>query len=376
MKEFLDIIRAAREARRLGKRAALATVVDVRGSTYRRPGARMLITDDGNTTGLISGGCFEQDLYEKAKNVILSAMPQMVTYDTTSSDDIIWGLGLGCTGMVHLLLEPLTEKSASQYFDRIAERLEQQQPVVLSTVFRIDGAGVAGIGSHMLLSGDGTTRHDLCESDLVAPMLKDCGNALESRRSSVVSYHLPNGSADVFIEFIAQPVSMLVFGAGPDAVPLVRYVKDLGWRVTLVDNRAAYLTEERFPDADARILSHPDAVSQHITFRSSDVAVVMTHNYERDLQFLKELLSSPVQYIGLLGPKSKSQRLLVSLNEQGITFTAEQRARLFSPAGIDIGAETPEEIAMSIIAEIQAVLAHRGGGFLRERAGPIHEPHG
>jgi xanthine/CO dehydrogenase XdhC/CoxF family maturation factor len=333
----------------------------------------MLITERGKTTGLISGGCFEQDLYEKAQAPLASGQPQMITYDTTSPDDIIWGLGLGCTGIVYLLLEPLTKAGAPYYLDLLDDATGQA--VVLATVFRIQGKVAASVGSRMMLSHDGTTRFDLCDSDLTPMLEQDCRNALASGGSFVRSYQIPNGSADVFIEVIPPPVSLLIFGAGPDALPLLHEAKNLGWHVTVSDNRAAYLTAHRFPGADALILSDPDTLSHHMTVQKGDVAVIMTHNYERDLQFLKELLPSPVQYIGLLGPKSKSERLLASLNEQGIAFTDEQVNRLFSPAGIDIGAETPEEIALAIIAEIQAVLARRDAGFLRERTGPIHEPH-
>jgi xanthine/CO dehydrogenase XdhC/CoxF family maturation factor len=185
-------------------------------------------------------------------------------------------------------------------------------------------------------------------------------------------YQLPKGEVEVLIEAIQPPVPLAIFGAGHDAMPLVHFAKELGWHVTVVDSRQSYATTDRFPLADAVVFSRTESIHSHITVDHHTVAVVMTHNYLQDRELLKTLLQSPLRYLGILGPKSRTERLLQELREQGVAPTEKHLLRLYSPVGIDIGADTPEEIALSIVAEIQAVLANRAGGLLRNRQGPIH----
>jgi xanthine/CO dehydrogenase XdhC/CoxF family maturation factor len=220
---------------------------------------------------------------------------------------------------------------------------------------------------------DGTVKSDIEDTALLAQIREDAQKALDNNRSTVKVYPLPLGKAEVFIEVIQPPVPLMIFGAGHDAVPLVRLAQELGWYVTVVDSRQADATRERFPSADEVILSRPESIGDRIGLDNRTVAVVMTHNYLHDLEILKTLLLSPVRYLGILGPKSRTGKLLQDLQEQGITPTENQLQHLYSPVGLDIGADTPEEIALSIVAEIQGVLANHSGGSLRNKLGPIHD---
>jgi xanthine dehydrogenase accessory factor len=365
MKEIQAII-AAFEQTQQQEKIALATVIEVSGSTYRRPGAKMLMTETGTRIGSISGGCLEEDVFEQAQAVMASGKPTIIQYDTTSPDDIIWGLGLGCNGLVRVFIELLTPQLNPISF--IAECWHQRQIGVIATVVNSD----TEIGRYLMLQQDGKVISDLNLS--AKKVLDDAHIALNNGQSLLKLYQLPQGQAQIFVEVIQPPLPLVIFGAGHDAQPLVELAKALAWQVTVVDSRPAYATRERFLAADDIIISHPEQVSEKVCLNSGTVAVVMTHNYLHDQEILRTLLPSAVSYIGLLGPKSRTQQLLSELEEEGINPTYQQRQRLYGPVGLDIGADTPEEIALAIIAEIKAVLADRGAGFLRNRTQPIHQP--
>lgn len=371
MKELQAIVAQFELSGRQGKTTALATVIEVRGSTYRKPGARMLITQDGYTVGAISGGCLEADVCERAQQVITSGQATVVTYDTTSPDDIVWGLGLGCNGVVSVLIERLNHQSQMNQITFLANCFHQRQIGVLATVVQVAEQMQDRVGTHLMLQQDGNALGHIENPALAARILEDARSALHSSRSALKSYQLPLCCAEVFIEVIQPPVPLVVFGAGYDAMPVVRLAKELGWNVTVVDSRHN-TTKQQFSLADAVVFSRPESIKEHISIDSHTVAVVMTHNYLHDLELLKTLLPSPLRYLGILGPKSRTEKILQELQEAGIKPTVEQMQRLYSPVGLDIGAETPEAIALSIIAEIQAAIALRAGGSLRTRKGPIH----
>ena len=366
-KDLQDIVAAFEKIASLGKTAAIATLVKVKGSTYRRPGARMLMTSDGWLLGSISGGCLEGDVFEHAQRVMNSGKPTLVKYDTTESEDIIWGLGLGCQGIVHVLVERLTDDLELSSIAFLAECLHRRQTGVLVTVFGVEGRSPIKMGDRLLLHPDGTVKSNFTDP-VRSRIIDDAIAAAESTQSSVKTYQLPAGSAEVFIEVVQPPVPLIIFGAGHDAIPVVRLAKELGWHVTVVDSRPAYATTARFPLADAVILAHPQAVHKHISVDKCTAAVVMTHNYLHDRELLQTLLASPLSYLGVLGPKRRTEQLLQELG------MAEQLSHLYSPVGLDIGADTPEAIGLAILAEIQAVLANRSGGSLRNRIGSIHNP--
>ncbi|RMH95187.1 MAG: XdhC/CoxI family protein [Calditrichaeota bacterium] len=372
MKELQAILHKIDHLEQQGKRFALATVVKVSGSTYRRPGARMLITEDGETIGAVSGGCLEGDVYQRAQQLMSTGTPQLVTYDTTSPEDIFWGTGMGCGGVTHVLIDPFPEEAGHRVLKKLRESLQQDHPVVLATVFRVEGNLTVHPGDMFLVDETmdplGTVEH----SRLRETLLARAREVFRRGRSANVTIRLPEGEAEVLLEALMPPLPLIIFGGGQDVFPVIDLARILGWRVTVVEYREALAVKERFPAADRVLLWAEDAPPAELTLDSRTVCVIMTHHYLTDKKILRHLLPSPVSYIGFLGPKQRARQLLNELREEGVSVTDAQLQRLYSPVGLDIGAETAEEVAFSIIAEIQAVLSHRRGGFLRERKGAIH----
>jgi xanthine dehydrogenase accessory factor len=369
--ELRAVLDACGRIQRQGTRAALATVVCVEGSAYRRPGARMVVGEDGRTTGSVSSGCLERDVCERAARVMARGQPELAVYDTRNEADIVWGTGAGCKGLVQVLIEPVGSPGPWQQIEFLEACMARSERGVLATVFRVDGAAEAGPGSRLMVDGRG----ELVAAD--APALADAvlghaRDALATGRTTVREYALGDaGRMAVLIEVIEPPVSLVIFGAGADAVPVAELARTLGWRTTIFDTSARPATRQRFTCADSIRLCRPEDAGT-ISLSSRDVALLMTHNYLHDLELLKLLLRSPVRYIGCLGPKRRTERLLSELAGE-LTLNEEQTRRVFAPVGLDIGAEQPEEIALSIVAEVYATLHGRCGGPLRDRALPIHE---
>ena len=370
MKELCEILTAYEMIRQQGETAALATVVAVSGSSYRRPGARMLLTTDGWVAGGVSGGCLESDVSARARAVMESGQADIVTYDTTEDGDIVFGVGLGCRGVIQILIEPLTgSRPDLEFLSALAQRREAG---VCATVFRSEGNNSTHLGNRLLLSQTGSVYGGLVDAILAARVRSDAGDVLVSGISGVREYAMSGGFVSVFLEALLPPQSLVIFGAGHDAPPLVRLAKELGWYVTVADARPAYATAARFPLADAVLVCPPEEAVRRLPLDTGTAVVLMTHNYLHDRALLKHWLSSSIRYLGVLGPKRRMERLLSELPPE--TVTDEALSRLHSPVGLDIGADTPETIALSIIAGIQAVAAGRTGGFLRDRSGPIYSP--
>ncbi len=365
MRELQDIILAI-ETRETGEKAALATLVKVSGSTYRSPGARMLIKGNGDTIGAISGGCLESDVFEKAQAVIESGKPCVIKYDTTSEDDMIWGLGLGCQGVAYVLIEAL-ESNKFQEFAFIKRCFSTRIYGAIATVINVEFASEVKVGQRLLFGGD-TIINNFTNEDLFTEVLRDTKTALSNNNLILKEYQLATGKIEVFIEVIKPPLSLIIFGAGYDVLPLVNLSKQLGWHVTVVDNRQRKASQKRFVKADKIQLSPPEDILEDIEITERTVAVVMSHNYLDDLEMLKLLIPYNLKYLGILGPKKRTNRIIKELQAEEIT----SNANIYSPVGLDIGADNAEEIALSIIAEIQAVISQRNAGFLRHRNAPIH----
>lgn len=364
-KELRSIVEHFDSIAGAGQRAVLATVIDVRGSSYRLPGARMLIDDEGNTHGTVSGGCLEADLMVRAKRVGDTAVPEVFVYDTSINDDSVFGLNMGCRGVVRILLEPAEPK----LFEFLRRRLMPRHGGVVATVVRAEAESnkYVGVGARLMVDEANMAASGLA-ADVQAEIATDCVLSLKHRRSSLQAYEF----GEVFIEYIAPPVPLIVFGAGHDAVPLIRLAKEMGWHVTLVDHRPAAAARAQFSIADEIIVARPQEAASLVTIDADTCAVLMTHNYSLDLELSEFLLRSPARYLGMLGPRHRAERLLEDLSRLGLTVADLELSRIYAPSGIDIGAETPEEIALSIIAEIHAALCGRRGGMLRERKGSIH----
>jgi xanthine dehydrogenase accessory factor len=353
MNEIREILTTLRND---GSEAVLATVVATEGSVYRRPGARLLVTASGRTVGSISGGCLEADVLERARRLAPGEYA-VVTYDTRSKADVVWGLGLGCDGVVTVLVERLFGSPA--YLDLV----DRDSAGVLATVFRADER--ERIGARLTLVDGIVTTYGRWDLD-IARVLVDARDALEAGRSRTVEHD----GASILLEYIEPPPRLVVFGAGQDAVPLVRLGARLGWSVTVVDWRPAFAVAERFPEADAVVRARAEAAGARVRVDVRTSVVLMTHNYLADVELLGWLAGTPAGYIGLLGPRRRAERLLAEIGE---TPASALRDRLYAPAGLDVGAETPDEIALAILAEARAVRAGRAGGSLRERTGAIHE---
>lgn len=376
MNELQKVFEAYTRGRAGGLRMALATVVGVEGSAYRRPGAHMLITETGETAGTISGGCLERDAAERAASVTESCSARIVEYDTRGDEDIVWGLGLGCNGVVRVLLESLHEGGAcARALEFIGERLRARERGVTATVvarnlWLPEGSGpLPEVGERLLLDCEGNVRGGQFADATLSGLVKaDAALAFARGSAATHTYETASGRVEVFYDIIAPPRPLVIFGAEHDALPLVRQAQAVGWRVTVVDTRARPASRERFAEADEVLLCRAEDAAARVTLTEETVAVVMTHNYLDDVELLRVLLPSPASYLGILGPRARTSKLLEELGEERVGL-----GRLHGPVGMDIGAETPEEIALAIVAEIKAVSAARGGGFLRDRPTPIHE---
>jgi xanthine dehydrogenase accessory factor len=370
MKELAEICGAWTRIRQEGQGALLATVVGVSGSTYRRPGARMLLTNEaGRVAGSVSGGCLEGDILKRAWWRTQDG-PALVTYDSTDEDDIVWGFGLGCNGIVQVLMERVSPTQPGP-FDLLGAVLALRRPGAIGTVIRSDSP-TANIGERILLPPDGTSESRFGDAALARHVQQDLTEALRDGASRTETYPQALGHVTVFLEVVQPPLPLVIFGAGHDALPLVRIAKELGWHVTVVDTRTLQSRSERFPLADIVLACPSEDAPQHISFDSRTAAVVMTHNYPEDRRVLQMLLASSIGYLGQLGPRTRTERLLSEIAEDGFPVAETHQGRLHSPIGLDIGADNPEEIALAIVAEIQATFAGRSGISLSGRSEPLH----
>jgi xanthine/CO dehydrogenase XdhC/CoxF family maturation factor len=292
VKELADIIQAWE--RRRGEPLALATLVRSRGSSYRRPGARMLISADGASVGSLSGGCLEEEVAERAQEVLRNDAPALIEFDTRRR--------FGCNGAIEIFVEAARE----EFLAELAASFQQRCRRTAVTVF--ENVDTGALGTRMLHPGE------------TAP-------------------------ASAFAQEIEPPIQLVIFGEGPDSAPLRSIAQVLGWSVCETDRA------ELLPAFDDRT-----------------AAIVKSHNYGRDFTALQQLLAHDLRYVALLGPRKRRDQLLGDLLDIGVAL----RAELFSPAGLDLRAETPEEIALAIVAEIQAVFAESSGESLRDRNAPIH----
>lgn len=338
------------EQRRPSRRPlALATIVATSGSTYRKSGARMLIDGDGTACGLLSGGCLETDLLERSRAVIDTGHAQVVEYDLRTSDDLIWGLGLGCEGAMSILLQRLTAADNYHPLDRISAALRLREPVWFATIVR--STSTAWPVGRCWFDGEA--------ADDIARAVKEKLARLNGVESSVelIEVRSEDSLVNAFLGRVDPPPQILLLGAGPDASPVARAAGELGWAVTVYDHRPAYAVEEHFPEANQVISAPADELTARVDLSRYAAAVVMSHHLQADLHYLRQLANSSVPYVGLLGPHERRRRLAAELGP----LAAKLSGRLRGPVGLDIGARTPESIALAIIAEIHAVLAGRGG---------------
>jgi xanthine/CO dehydrogenase XdhC/CoxF family maturation factor len=369
MKELSDILRSWRRCREAGVDAAVATVVRVRGSSYRRAGARMLISSDGQFTGGVSGGCLERDVVVRAGAVMNAGKPVLVRYDTTLDVEAGTGYSLGCGGAIDVLIEPLQGVDALQLLDWL-EASQSRRMALVTAVSRQHPLMPLG-SRRVLFEADQQADRDAHwkadweaerGSGMSAELAKEARACLMSNRSKFLTLSTEHGPLDLFVEVLNPPLHLLMFGAGNDAMPVAAFAQALGWRVTVVDLRSGPVDLGRQWDVHRVIRCDVKDVRDRVTVEASMAAVVMTHNFSHDRQVVEWLSSQSLRYLGLLGPRHRTDALLEGLSVAGLR----------SPVGLDLGADQPEEVALAIVAEITAVLHGRTGVSLSAREGPIH----
>jgi xanthine dehydrogenase accessory factor len=361
MRELDTILDTWRGLEGRNRDAMLATVVHVTGSAYRRPGGRMLIVPDGRRIGCVSGGCLEGEIVKKAWWFTESGAPVVRVYDTTSEDEAVWEFGLGCNGVVHVMLERVNTPAACELLDFLDARRAARKPAVVATVVRTDARSGVRVGDRLLLDDSSAPVGSLAGSEIEAQATLHAAAALREKKSRLA--HI--GATGVFVEWIGPALALAVFGAGHDSIPLVNFARQLGWDVTVADGRPAYARPERFPGVSRVVQLAAGDLLRDVVIDSETAVVMMTHNYPLDLRLLPRILALRPRYLGLLGPRERSHRLF---SELGLS----QPACVHAPAGLDAGCDSPEAIALSIVAEIQAETNSRPGGKLKYRREPIH----
>lgn len=363
MKELKTILEAFKSIDLVERKAALATVVRVHGSSYRSPGARMLITDDGKWVGSISGGCLEGDALRKARQVMMERKPMTVTYDTREESNQNLGIGLGCNGVIDVLIEPI-ELSPVNTIHLIEKIVNQNEPVMLATACRGKLTG-----SKLLVDTNGNTLFNTFDEVIATAVKQDLSVLVDTLSSKVKTFE----DTDVFLELIQPSISLIIFGGGFDARPVSELAKSLGWNVQVTDECVAHVAPVFFPTADKLSLCQREFIDRDFSVTRYTACVLMSHNYEYDRDVLRKLLKTEAPYIGLLGPRKRLDKMLEEFKKDRIILNTTDFHRIHSPIGLDIGAETPDEIAVSIIAEIQSKFTNRSGGFLKYRSSPIHQ---
>src|SRR6184192_380230 len=348
-REVLDRLAQLAQA---GRRTALATVVRVRGSAYRHEGAKLLVAEDGSTTGNVSGGCLEQDVREVCLQVIRSGRAELRSYCSSADEIAAWDLGVGCEGQVDV------------YVERAEARPRERALLDERRLFVACGV-MPGKGERLIVTSDGS-EGDLGSKDLNARAASKARELLESGESGIQEI----AGRTVFFDVLVPPPQLVVLGAGDDARPLVRFAAEVGFRVVVVDRRPGYLTADRFPAAAALVQSAGDELEDALPLDAECYAVVMNHNFADDQAYVRALLKAPVAYVGMLGPRQRTERILRNLSAEGST----DEGRVYGPVGLDIGTDGAEQVALAVIAEILAVRSGRRARSLRERRAAIHAP--
>ncbi|HXU34184.1 MAG TPA: XdhC family protein [Thermoanaerobaculia bacterium] len=358
--ETAGILSRLERLAREGERAALATVVRIAGSAYRRPGAKLLVEASGTTLGGVSGGCLEADVREIAGSVLETGVPVLRRYDMRGDQDVLWGLDLGCRGEVDVFVQPATEGAFAASASAVLERLGHDAPFAVATA--IEGPLPERLGALRVMGADGGNG-TFGSPELDAQADEAARGLLDAGTSGVLDF----GGHRVFVELLRPPPHLVVCGAGDDAQPLVAYAAEAGFRVTLIDHRQALLEPSRFPAAATRIETRPDdeRAGAALPPAGRALAVIKTHSLTHDREWTRRLLAAGFPYVGLLGPRLRTETILQDIGAEG-------DPRVFGPVGLDLGAEGAAQIAISIVAELLAFTSRREPDHLRHRSEGIH----
>ena len=368
MSELQDVLGAIEEGRARGEPMALATIVGVRGSTYRREGARLLVKKHGHPIGTISGGCLEGDVRVAAEEVMESGTPQLLHFDLTADDEAVWGWGLGCNGVIDVFVEPA--EGAGRTAEAIRDAIERQEAVASVLVIEADEGSATTPGARLVVHQAGRVEGTLGDQSMDERCTEEALRALRDGHSATVRIA---GDVRAFIEVLAPATRLLVCGAGHDAIPLVRFASNLGLAVEVIDDREAFLKPTRFPEAARLVKAEPVDAARAAEVDDQAFVIVMSHNFLRDKDYLRSFLGTAARYIGMLGPRARLDKILDALRAEGLEIRPEDLEVVHGPAGLDLGGDGPEEVGWAIVAEILAVQNGRTGGFLKDRTGPIHD---
>jgi xanthine dehydrogenase accessory factor len=353
------LLQAIRQGRAAGEAAALAMVVRIRGSAYRREGTRMFVREDRSYECALSGGCLEPAVAEAAARVIATGEPVVVSYDLAT--DSVWGLGTGCSGAVDIRIERLEDDAITNEWLAILERGE---PAVLVTP-------LSGVAGRLIVRGNGEVAGGLSDAAIQQEVVLRATERLAGPHPHSGPEDIR--TAEVFFEVTTRPPALVIFGAGHDAAPVAHLAWMLGWAVTVVDVREAFLTAERLPGATL-VHAHFSEFADRLALGVGDFVLVMNHHLERDRESLRFSLESDAAYIGVLGPRSRYDRLLAGLAREGYVAEPSRLRCVRSPVGLALGAETPQEIAVAVLGEVTAVRRGFEGGFLSGSVASLHVP--
>ncbi len=365
--EERQLLQAITDAKLSGKKAAIATVVRVVGSAYRREGTKMLIDADGGQVCMISGGCLEQEVGAVAKEVMESGQAVVKFFDL--DEEVVWGLGLGCGGAVDVYIEPL---DIGEEFELWLKTVQAQKAGVLATILNVKEGSSFRKASRLFISEDGSGLGNFGHEKLNEQVLKLAEEKMSQLypRSETRTFKAHDEAVEVFIDVNMPPPELAIFGAGHDAIPVASYANKLGFHVTVIDARHAFVTPERFPNASL-IRTHPSGFEEKVTLSPRTYLVLMNHHLERDKESLAFALTKNVPYIGVLGPRSRFERMLNALKDENRMQLGKELAVVRNPIGVDIGADTPDEIAVSIMSELIAIRGNYKAGFLNDRFGEL-----
>jgi xanthine dehydrogenase accessory factor len=371
VKEIKAIINAYDKIDSRTTRAALATVVRVEGSSYRRTGARMLVTDDGIWVGGISGGCLEGDALKRARLAISKAESSLITYDTTEDDAYQIGVGLGCNGIIDVLFTPLQYQNKNNPVEVLKSCVAaNRQTHILVTVTGLEGEWTNIKAGDVIQYRGPQSIAVLGDGLIEKQLLEQINLQIENNRSGPGHMETQDGKKlSVFIEILLPEIHLVLMGHQYDIYPLARLIREVGWRVTMVSNPLKI--NSKLSDTVDAIFSYEQL--NDIQIDQYTAIVLMSHDYKTDRKNLPKALATGAFYIGMLGPRVRSEKIFAELAEEGKPVSKADMERIHAPAGLDIGAISPEEIALSMLAEIKAVFSKREGGFLRLRHVPIHE---
>ena len=373
MRELDAIIAQYEQLKNVGTESVLATVVHVEGSSYRRAGARMLVDEFGNITGAISGGCLEGDALRKALHALHQQKKKLVTFDTSDEDDAVIGAQLGCNGIIQVLFEPLDYKDELNPCELLKKVVNQKNPLAIVIHFNLNKHKEQP-GTKLVISADSEIFGRKPEEDLLDSILEQARISLENQSHHFAEIFIGEELHHFFIQNYQPPVKLIIVGAGNDAQILAQQADLLGWDVVVTDGRPTHANKDRFTSSCQIIVSKPERTLENIDVDHRCCFVLMSHNYNYDLAVLKLLFAEKmIPYIGILGPLKKYQRMVKELEEEGFDLRQTDLDKIYAPVGLEIGAETPAEIGLSILAEIQSVLTGKSARHLREKSTPIHE---